>query len=253
MGNFIGLVYSKLKEAGVDTSDMSTQEAIDEYNKRWVNEKRFGDSKPTDAEKERLKEYGIEEREKTNKVDADGNELSKQQFEYFRKSKIKDNNGNLMVCYHGTDKDFDEFDKNKIGANTNNKGLLGSGFYFTQSKELGDYYAKFNNNEAKTKEVYLNITKPFMWNKYKTEEDIEKLKQELGLSDEIYYNRYEKEIHMITDIAKEEKFAQALQRAGYDGIVYKYKNGTKEIVAFEPNQIKLVTNKNPTNNNKINT
>lgn len=62
MGNFIGLVYSKLKEDGVDTEGMQPQEAIDEYNKRYGNEKRFGDSEPTDAEKERLKEHGVEDK-----------------------------------------------------------------------------------------------------------------------------------------------------------------------------------------------
>ena len=35
-------------------------------------------------------------------VDSDGNELSAEQQEYFRDSKVRDADGRLMVMYHGT-------------------------------------------------------------------------------------------------------------------------------------------------------
>ena len=35
-------------------------------------------------------------------VDSDGNTLSEQQKEFFKDSKVRDENGNLLVVYHGT-------------------------------------------------------------------------------------------------------------------------------------------------------
>lgn len=53
-----------------------------------------------------------------NNVDSEGNKLSKQQVEYFKNSKIRDNSGNLLVMYHGTSSDsIDSFNKNSIGNN----------------------------------------------------------------------------------------------------------------------------------------
>lgn len=49
MSNFIGMVFATLKENGIDTKDMSTDEAIKKYNE--LNPK---------AEKETTKEFGID-------------------------------------------------------------------------------------------------------------------------------------------------------------------------------------------------
>ena len=47
--------------------------------------------------------------------DSDGNTLSEQQAEYFKDSKIRDENGNLLVVYHGTPNfGFTTFDINGI-------------------------------------------------------------------------------------------------------------------------------------------
>ena len=40
--------------------------------------------------------------------------LSKEQQEYFKDSKIRDENGNILTMYHGTNSDFTIFDTNKI-------------------------------------------------------------------------------------------------------------------------------------------
>lgn len=64
MGNFIGMVYSQLKEAGVDTSDMDTNQAIDKWNAMQEKEGKFGSDKPTDAESKRMQEMGIEDDKK---------------------------------------------------------------------------------------------------------------------------------------------------------------------------------------------
>lgn len=78
--------------------------------------------------------------------DSDANKLSENQIEYFKDSKVRDENGNLLVMYHGTPHDFTVF-KNR-----------GSGMYFTADPEYAYGYTQLS---GKVMKVYLNITKPF--------------------------------------------------------------------------------------------
>lgn len=87
--------------------------------------------------------------------DNQGRTLTKEQQEYFKDSKIKDRNGLLMTVYHGTNNDFNIFDKQYVSKNTKNAGFYGDGFYFTPDKESARQYGK------SSKEVYLDIKNPF--------------------------------------------------------------------------------------------
>ena len=93
-------------------------------------------------------------------VDSEGNTLSSQQQEYFKDSKVRDDNGNLRAVYHGTDANFTVFDKEKSG----------NAFFFTSDKTNAQTYTNWDKN-SKTLEVYLNITNPRIidvrneWNK----------------------------------------------------------------------------------------
>ena len=81
--------------------------------------------------------------------------LTKEQQEYFKDSKIRDEEGRLLEVYHGTNEDFTVFDKNYIGSASGDLGFLGDGFYFaTHSGEAG-YYGNKNMS------VYLNVTNPY--------------------------------------------------------------------------------------------
>ena len=63
-----------------------------------------------------------------SRKDSEGNTLTEQQAEYFRDSKVRDENGNLLVVYHGTmTGDFTVFD----ASYANVEGDMGAGFYFT--------------------------------------------------------------------------------------------------------------------------
>jgi hypothetical protein len=84
--------------------------------------------------------------------DSEGHTLSKEQQDFFANSKVRDKNGNLVVCYHGTDAKFTVFDKSKI--NSSNGAFYGKGFYFSNSKSAANQYG---NNVY---EYYLNITNP---------------------------------------------------------------------------------------------
>lgn len=55
-----------------------------------------------------------EDLEMSNEYDNEGHQLTKAQAEFFKNSKVRDSNGRLIVCYHGTDSEFDVFDNSKI-------------------------------------------------------------------------------------------------------------------------------------------
>jgi len=46
------------------------------------------------------------EKEVKYKLDSQGNTLNEEQQDFFKDSKVRDENGNLLVVYHGTTNDF---------------------------------------------------------------------------------------------------------------------------------------------------
>ena len=93
--------------------------------------------------------------------DSEGNTLTKEQIEYFKDSKVRDKDGNLLVVRHGTSEDFHIFDFSKAGKNGKAEG---AGFYFSDEMEITKRYGDIQ------KEVYLNITKPI----YNTKRTVKK-------------------------------------------------------------------------------
>ena len=83
--------------------------------------------------------------------DSNGNQLSENQQKYFADSKVRDENGNLLVVRHGTNNEFNIFDFTKAGKNGAQEGY---GFYFSDDPEITEKYGSIQ------KECYLNITKP---------------------------------------------------------------------------------------------
>ena len=84
------------------------------------NKSSFSDNNITNS-KENVKlpstKYSMQENQ-NNTVDSQGRNLSKGQQEYFKDSKVRDENGNLKVLYHGTRNDFTVFDINKSGSSS---------------------------------------------------------------------------------------------------------------------------------------
>lgn len=77
--------------------------------------------------------------------------------EWFGASKMVDEQGNPLVCYHGTNSKFDAF---KTGNRANDEGFYGDGFYFTFRRSGGgkgeaSYYGK------NVMDVFLRVEKPF--------------------------------------------------------------------------------------------
>lgn len=84
--------------------------------------------------------------------DSKGRQLSKGQQEYFKNSKARDNDGNLMVVYHGSqDHGFTVFDNGKSDDNMS--------FFFTNSEDMANSYV---GDKSKLYEVYLNLENPYI-------------------------------------------------------------------------------------------
>lgn len=202
--------------------------------------------------------------EELQETDNEGNILSKEQIEFFKNSKIRDNQGRLIVCYHGTSgRVFDIFDKDRFSTGAGDVDF-GAGFYFTRSKNSAKSYADIGADEDHPSQifnVYLNITNPLyiptkekdlipMFKKLNIELNYEAL-DTINNSTEGVWSDYFKSlictIYNDNQLNAEQHFTNDLVKNGYDGVVFK-----DEIVAFEPNQIKSITNKNPTNSENIN-
>ena len=210
--------------------------------------------------------------------DNTGKELSSEQAEYFKDSKVRDEDGNLKVVYHGTNSDFNTFSYDYIGKNGSAEGY---GFYFTDSREKAAGYSK---GERNIKELYLDIKKPLSSEDVTLKRsDIKKLINEIDpTGDEIvsnyestgrgypskeWYNRgLEETIDILFENSSDLDIICELGNAsdvkdinetvydilGYDGYIEKSKYEDGEVyVAFKSSQVKNIDNLNPTDNEDI--
>ena len=198
-----------------------------------------------------------------------GRSLSKQQQEYFKNSKVRDENGNLKEVYHGTPYDFNIFKYDKLVENTSS---LGAGFYFTDKKQTGEEYAR---DSGKLKQVYLDIEKPMSYGKTtmtkaeyaKFIKAIDKETQGNYLLDYdgiqnalMEYDYGGDDIDLVSAVQSSsgltwEKTFEILRKSiGYDGVISEkgfLNNDETLYVAFNSNQIKNIDNKTPTGNADI--
>ena len=180
--------------------------------------------------------------------DTVGNTLTAAQQEYFKDSKVRDSKGNLMVLYHGTTADFNEFKRGDVGFHFGTMGAARGRVGYGKNVTL--------------KEVYLNITNPIVF-----DDDLGSWDADYRLTRELYdrgiLTQAEAETVLLTDSkqyrrtteAANKKLAEVLLAKGYDGIEYtntheSKKNSTSYII-FDSNQAKLITNTNPTSSKDI--
>ncbi len=191
-------------------------------------------------------------KEKFSLRDSDGNKLSEQQQEYFKDSKVRDADGNLLVMYHGTPN----------GGFTKFR----SGTYFTQNKAYADVYQgqgasslsyKKTADNPYTYQAYLNITKPF---------DTRNPRERRIFLKE-YYRKYgtgaplsESGLPDWTDGMDLQEFIEEMEY-DYDGLILdeggtggygdEVKSRGLSYVVFDPSQVKNVDNKTPTDDPDI--
>lgn len=178
--------------------------------------------------------------------DSQGNILSEQQQKYFVDSKIRDEQGRLLVVYHGSKANATVFKKEYISS----WNMFGRGYYFTSSKKRAEHFAK-----GSLKKVYLNIENPFFANKREcldllyaeinnTQKDIEEYSEEKGVGGREFF----KICNYLDDLGVD--VSKILQDLGFDGVYYEGYEDI-EVVAYESKQIKLTSNLNPTKNEDI--
>lgn len=145
--------------------------------------------------------------------DSDGRELSEAQQEYFKDSKIRDEDGNLLVVYHGSSESFNTFDRTKARANMDIQG----NFFSPWEIDAGGY-------GENVRAFYLNINNP--------------------ASSGVAYSALNKFKGQNNAGVKAREY---LESQGYDGV----NNDGEEYIAFYPKQIKSVDNSNPTSDPDI--
>lgn len=197
-------------------------------------------------------------------TDSEGRNLTSSQQQFFKDSKILDNDGHLKVMYHGSpNSDITEFNKKY----TRSSGYYGRGFYFSDTKGNVGIYA----NNGKIYEVYLNIENPLQLgdNRF-SESQIRNFVTEIAESDDYGIDNYgygatidsvvkdlmnkgddfsilsDINASCIGDFVETVNLFNEINGTNYDGIVV-----PTETVAFYPEQIKLVTNENPTSSRDI--
>lgn len=194
-------------------------------------------------------------KEKFSLRDSAGNALTAEQQEFFKDSQVRDDDGRLKVMYRGGNGDFTVFDRRK----SKHSNLYGRGFYFTDSESHAQQYGN-------ARAFYLNIQHPVST----TETTITRIQMQKFLDavaeneDDFSFENYgygatvdsvlnsvygKSDFSMLYDVdqtaigdmvASVELFNK-VNGTDYDGLIL-----ATETVAFYPEQIKNVDNREPT-------
>lgn len=190
-------------------------------------------------------------------IDSNGNELSPSQEAFFKRSKVRNNQGELLVVYRGT------------VSIPERKQFLGSIKWFTSDREYANKYVISDNNVVYS--CYLNCVKVFdcgntdgrVFNLNPTKLSLTKeftnILSRLNLTEQLFVTMFKEELmdrssytwHIYT-IVRTEKFADLVRRSGYDCIRTIEEGNNVCWGVLHDRCIKLISNKEPTNSNNIN-
>lgn len=173
---------------------------------------------------------------KIDEVDNLGQKVLMEYQQELKESKVRNEKGELIELYHGTNAEFDKFDKSKIGSITDD-GLWGRGFYF--SNKNGNTYGNI------IKKVYLDLKNPFVINDYKTSQE---MAEYLDMVESNFHKQYDGLIK--PSYPQIRQFTSHLIERGHDGVIVNHTGADTEYVAFEPEQIKIIDTLN-TNQNML--
>lgn len=211
--------------------------------------------------------------------DSAGRELSTEQAEYFKDSKVRDESGALKVVYHGSGAEFTEFSHKFGGSHGSSEG---QGFYFTDKRSMAEGYQE---NGTKLMEGYLDIKKPLSDSALtlRRNEVTQLVKavdptgddllssydsSGIGYPSRAWYNRAlretvdilmqdETDSELLGELAntfgdREPVLSAVREKLGYDGYIIDGKyDGATVYVAFASNQFKNIDNRQPTKNPDI--
>lgn len=130
------------------------------------------------------------------------------------------------LLYHGTNHDFENFDKSKIGSSTDH-GIRGHGIYFTNDPKTASAYGN------RIHQVKIKIENPLDLLKFKNKDE---LANHLGVDPYIFNER---ETNGRRSILVRHGFSRVLSSEakykGYDSILH-----GDEHVIFDPNRIRSI-------------
>lgn len=264
---YIDIPTSEIKNSIIDED--STSETYGDRNLIYTNDKPIGIKGKSGNEYMLYTDHDNYGNIKYNSIDNNtsmqdnqGRTLTKEQQEFFKDSKVRDEKGNLLTMYHGTPNGSHNVFKN--------------GGYFTSRKEYADGYqntwasaisTKQDNSNPRTYEVYLNIKNPFTLSNPKAKDIY--INEYIKGGNSLYYDPYTdwtNDINNLDEIdwTEGEDLKEWIQEnhSEYDGLVLdeggdggygeaEYSWRGKSYVPFNSNQIKNVDNSNPTSNPDI--
>jgi DNA repair protein RadC len=150
-------------------------------------------------------------------------------------SKVVDENGEPLVVWRGESKDFNVFEYKKLGSSLKT-AWRNAGFYFSPTKSGAEQYMFFMGSRI-LKQFFLNIKNPYTLDS----------QEFFGVMDwgSLPTQKF-KTNKSATDFAI--KRISEIKSENYDGsfVTVLENNNVVEIIAFEPNQIKLADGSNTT-------
>ena len=151
-------------------------------------------------------------------------------------SKVVDENGEPLVVYHGTNENFNIFDKKKAGSG-NDKGLRGKGFYLSPNQKTSEAYG------GRVISAYISLKHPFNPSEFASAEEVSK-----HLTNRLVQQGYDEytvdssifNVGYSFSVGNEyaNVFSSILKEAGYDGVLYPHR---QEVITFDSHQIKSAT------------
>lgn len=187
--------------------------------------------------------------------DSNGKQLTAEQQEYFKDSKVVDDNGNLLVVYNGS----------KTKWTVPNKD--GRAQWWSASKAYSDNYRGKNgvfNHQNQTTKAYLNIKNPIdvgntdwyfepnKWNAGNEQysEEVVSLADKLGVDIDVLVSAANKHGNRLWNFIQTDEFAEMARQAGFDGIKAN-EFGNAVYATFSPEQAKNTGNVKPTSDTDI--
>lgn len=184
-------------------------------------------------------------------------------WKWFGNSKVVNDDGKPMICYHHSEKSFSFFTKNK-GYNTSLAGIeevQRHGFFFTPNKEFSKRYGRYEYA------CYLKVENPFNFKEhyfYKNDypqysELFDEFIEFAGQNDiDLKYDYLTKSLSIPPDYNWQffddkigEIFVNFLKSKGYDGVFFtefhkndgdEYSTEIQSIAVFNSTQIKSIKN-----------
>ena len=201
---------------------------------------RYGESISRDLSRINLRDMDVVDRK-----------ISTATKKYFKETVTKNSDGYLVPFFHGTLADFDIFERGDIGFHF--------GTLEQAQKRIDKNLSEAKKGKPRIIEAYINIKNPvylpldkMQWDAFTTSYQLYVHKI---ITEEQLNNILEKKGAILGGYNSEASQAlrKLLSDKGYDGIVYnnRFEGEGVSFIAFEPNQIKYVTNESPSSSTNM--